>query len=82
MKYKTLNNKIARNIVMIAASQFDVCYRAICGHSDSFTDEMLSRLFLLCNELHPFTYEVFRSLPYDVRNWYNQNYQMLYGKFS
>lgn len=72
-KFKTLNNSRARDIVISACrgkgrSVFLQLYHAY----DLFTDELYQRVFSLVMEICPLTMEIYKTLPYDVQNFFNQ----------
>lgn len=72
-KFKTLNNSRARDIVRSACqgkgrSVFLQLYHA----HDLFTDELYQRVLSLVLEICPLTLEIYKSLPFEVQNFFNQ----------
>lgn len=71
-KFKTLNNSFARDIVMSACygkgrSVFMLLYHA----HDLFTDELYQRVLSLVLEICPLTMEIYKTLPFEVQNFFN-----------
>ena len=73
VKHKTLNNFKAREIIRCACSgNYRSVYMYLYNFRDDFTDEIYHRICTLVGELAPLTLEIYKSLPYEVQNHYNQ----------
>lgn len=72
-RYKTLNNRIARDIIRYACiGSYRAVYMLLYNYRDAFEDDVHHRLCEIISELSPLNYEIYSSLPNIVQNYYNQ----------
>lgn len=74
-KYKTLNNRIAREIIRYACiGSYRAVYMLLYNYRDAFVDEVYYRICTIISELAPLNYEIYSTLPKCVQNYFNQQW--------
>lgn len=71
-KFKTLNNHLCRQIINSASvGNYRAVYMQIFNSREMMTDELFVRVYNICYELAPMTLQVYKTLPNDVKAYYN-----------
>ena len=74
-KYKTLNNCVAKDIIRHAClGKNRVVYMLLYNYRDAFIDEVYHRICTVVGEIAPLTFDILKSLPYEVQYYYNSLY--------
>lgn len=71
-KFKTLNNALCKDIIRQSANgNIRAVYMLLYNSADMMTDELFVRVYNLVFEIAPLTLDVFKSLPNNVKSYYN-----------
>ena len=72
-KFKTLNNHLCKSIINHACcGNYRAVYMLLYNCSDMITTELFIRLYNICFEIAPLTSDVYKTLPNEVKTYYNQ----------